>query len=593
MEPHILAWIAIAIPLIGSTLVFPIGKVSPKAREIYSITLATITAGFTLSLIPRITEGEIGSFLWIPATNISIGLSLDSLSVFVAVVAGCIGALVVLYSTRYMAPAATEYSLSRYYFLTLAFIGAMIGLALTSNMLIMYVFWEIIGFCSYALIAYYYRQPDAVPAGTKAFIVTRIGDIGLLTGILILWQATGTLNIYEIMDASAAGLIPVLLLGIAGAGFIAGAVGKSAQLPLHTWLPDAMAAPTTISALIHAACLVNAGVYLLARAYPVFSSVDWWQPAILWIGSLTALMAATLALVEHDIKRVLAYSTISQLGYMMAAVGVGAVLASQFHLVSHGIFKALLFLCAGAIIHATGTKNMYEMGGLHKEMKLTNACFIIGALSLVGIPIFSGFWSKDLILESVLHKGMLAPFVILTLATLLTAAYSFRMYWMTFQGSKRTAIHAHDGPWPMSLPLVILAIGATIFWVTIGPYTSTMVSSLSQYPVEHISIGALASSTFGSPVIWITLGVIILLVLLWSRWKVTIADTFKEPSTSILPLTKGYWFDSVYYSFINNGVLGSSQILRKLQTGSLNYNILSIVIGLGVFLAFLFAWGLM
>ncbi|MFC2045075.1 NADH-quinone oxidoreductase subunit L [Chloroflexota bacterium] len=593
MESNVLAWIAIAIPIIGSILVFPMGMVSSKVRQIYSITLATITAGFTLSLIPRITDGDIGSVLWIPATNISVGLSLDSLSVFVAVVAGCIGALVVLYSSRYMESDTDEYSLSRYYFLVLLFIGGMIGLALTSNIMIMYVFWEIIGFCSYALIAYYYRQPEAVPAGTKAFIVTRIGDIGLLAGIIILWRTTGTLNIYEIMDASAAGIIPVFLLGMAGAGFIAGAAGKSAQLPLHTWLPDAMAAPTTISALIHAATLVNAGVYLLARSYPIFSGLDWWQPAILWIGSLTALMAATLALIEPDIKRVLAYSTISQLGFMVAAIGAGAVLASQFHLVSHGIFKALLFLCAGAIIHATGTKNMYEMGGLRKDMKLTNACFIIGTLSLVGIPVFSGFWSKDLILESILHEGMLAPFAILTIATLLTAAYSFRMYWMTFQGSKRTKIHGHDGPWPMSLPLVILAIGATIFWVTIGPYTTTMVNSLPLYSVEHISIGTLVSTTFGSPVIWVTVGVIILLVLLWLRWRATVADTFKEASSYTLPLRKGYWFDSVYYSFVNNGILGSSQVLRKLQTGSLNYNILGIVIGLGVFLALLFTWGLM
>jgi NADH:ubiquinone oxidoreductase subunit 5 (subunit L)/multisubunit Na+/H+ antiporter MnhA subunit len=212
---------------------------------------------------------------------------------------------------------------------------------------------------------------------------------------------------------------------------------------------------------------------------------------------------------------------------------------------------------------------------------------------LVGIPVFSGFWSKDLILESILHEGMLAPFAVLTLATFLTAAYSFRMYWMTFQGTKRTKIHGHDGPWPMSLPLIILAIGATIFWVTVGPYTSTMVNSLSQYPVEHISIGHLVSTTFGSPVIWITVGVIILLILLWLRWRTTVASAFKEPSAYTLPLRKGYWFDSVYYSFVNNVVIGSSQMVRKLQTGSLNYNILSIIIGLGVFLAFLFTWGLL
>jgi len=592
MESHTLAWLAIAIPIVGSGLVFLVGRLGSKARTAFSIIVGFITAGFTLSLIPRITEGEIISFLWVPGANIPVGLSVDSLSVFVAVVAGCIGALVLLYSVRYMKPAATEYSLSRYYFLTLLFIGGMIGLALTNNLLVLYVFWEIIGFCSYGLIAYYYREPEAVPAGTKAFIVTRIGDIGLLAGILILWNTTGTLNIYEIINSSAAGLIPVALLTIAGAGFIAGAIGKSAQAPLHVWLPDAMAAPTTISALIHAATLVNAGIYLLARVYPIFSGMDWWLPVILWIGSITALLAATMALTERDIKRVLAYSTISQLGYMMAAIGVGSILASQFHLVSHGIFKALLFLCAGAIIHASGVKNLYDMGGLGKGMRLTQICFLIGTLSLVGIPILSGFWSKDLILENLLHEGSYGPFVVLIIATFFTVAYSFRMYWLAFQGERRTPISAHDGPWEMSAPLVVLSIATLLFWVFIGPYTSSMVASLSLYPMSHITLGALISGTFMSPVIWVTFAVVVLLVMLGLRWRATVTTTFREPSNLTLPLMRGYWFDAFYNNVLVSGLMGFAQRLRKLQTGSLNYNNLGIVVGFILFLIFLLIWGL-
>jgi len=206
--------------------------------------------------------------------------------------------MAVIFSLKYMEPEEEHYPPTRYYFFTVLFIGSMIGLALTDNLLILYLFWEMIGFCSYILIAYYYRDPKAVRAGTKAFIVTRLGDVGLLAGIIVLWQATGTTNVFEIIDLAQSGDIPLFLLGLAGAGFILGAVGKSAQFPLHVWLPDAMEAPTTISALIHAACLVNAGVYLLALTYPMFLALAWWGPMVLWIGAITALLAGILALIE-------------------------------------------------------------------------------------------------------------------------------------------------------------------------------------------------------------------------------------------------------------------------------------------------------
>jgi len=584
----LIALLAVLIPIIGGPFCYLIEKISSKARTAYAIALGFITAGLTVSLIPFIKEGVIESFLWIPGVNISIGISLDSLSVFVAIIAGCIGALALLYSTRYMQHAEHEYSLSRYYWQTLLFIGGMIGLALTSNLLVMYIFWEIIGFCSYALIAYYYHDPKPIPAGTKAFIVTRIGDIGFLAGILILWHATGSLNILEITEV--AGTIPPVLLGLAGAGFIAGAVGKSAQFPLHVWLPDAMVAPTTITSLIHAACLVNAGVYLLARSYPIFMGLDGWSTAILWIGAITAFLAATIALTEWDIKRVLAYSTISQLGYMMAAIGAGAIMASEFYLLSHGIFKALLFLCAGAIIYVTGTKDMHEMGGLRKGMRITHATFVLGLLSLVGIPILTGFFAKHMIFAHLHEGGFNEALVLLGITAFLTAAYSWRMYWLTFQGNRRSKVKVNEAPWQMTAPLIALAAASLLFWLYISPYTSSMVSSLPHHPVAHITLGGLLHDAFTDPTIWITAGVAILLAILTIKWKATVINAFRKPSAITLPLMKAYWFD-IFYNRCVKGLLSFCLNLRRLQTGDLNYNNLAIAIGVAIFLTLLFVWG--
>jgi len=586
----LIALLAVLIPIIGGPFCYLVERISSRARTAYAVALGFITAGLTLSLIPSITKGTVESLLWIPGVNLSIGTCLDSFSVFVAAVAGCIGALALLYSTRYMEHAEPEYSLSRYYWQTLLFIGGMIGLALTSNLLIMYIFWEVIGFCSYALIAYYYHDPEPIPAGTKAFIVTRIGDVGFLAGVLILWHATGSLNVFEIIGA--AGDISPLLLGLAGAGFIAGAVGKSAQFPLHVWLPDAMVAPTTITSLIHAACLVNAGVYLLGRTYPMFLGLGWWPIAVVWIGAITAFLAATIALTEWDIKRVLAYSTISQLGYMVAAVGGGALLASQFHLVSHGIFKALLFLCAGAIIHMAGTKDMREMGGLAKDMPITHICSIFGLLALVGIPIWTGFFSKDMIMANLLENGVYGPLVLLIIAAFFTAAYSWRMYWLTFQGDRRTALEVHEAPRAMTVPLMILAAGSILFWLYISPYTSSMVLSLPQYPVTHIALGELIHHCFTCPIIWVTLVVAILIAIFTLKWRGTVISYFKQPSAITLPLMRAYWFDIFYNRFIVRGLFGFWQWFRRVQTGDLNYNNLGIVVGFVIFLILLFVWGI-
>jgi NADH-quinone oxidoreductase subunit L len=307
-----------------------------------------------------------------------------------ALIATWIGFLVLVYSLGYM---KGEENLARYYALVLLFIGGMVGMALADNFLALFFFWEVMGVCSYQLIAFFYKDPKAAAAGAKAFLTTKIGDIGLLAAIIILAVNTGSFSFSVVFGGAAGMALPVL--GLVAFGFILGAVGKSAQFPLHVWLPDAMEAPTTISALIHAATMVNAGVYLLARVSPLLALVPWSLTLVQWIGAITALLGALLAAFNNDLKRILAYSTVSQLGYMVLAVGVGAAFASQFHLFSHAIFKGLLFLCAGAVIHAIGTRDIRQMGGLYKHMPAVAITFLIGAMALLGLPFLNGFFSSS------------------------------------------------------------------------------------------------------------------------------------------------------------------------------------------------------
>jgi NADH-quinone oxidoreductase subunit L len=277
---------------------------------------------------------------------------------------------------------------------------------------------------------------------------------------------------------------------------------------------------------------------------------------------------------------------------MMAAIGGGAVLASQFHLVSHGIFKALLFLCAGAIIHMTGTKDMREMGGLGKSMPITHVASIFGLLALVGIPIWTGFFSKDMIMANLLENGAYGPLVLLIIAAFFTAAYSWRMYWLTFQGDRRTKTVVHEAPRVMTAPLIILAAGSILFWLYISPYTSSMVTSLPQYPVAHIALGELIRHSFSSPIIWVTLVVAIIIAVCTLKWRASVINAFKQPSPISLPLIRAYWFDIFYTKVIVRGLFGFWHRFRRVQTGDLNYNNAGIVAGAIVFLVLLLVWGI-
>lgn len=416
------------------------------------------------------------NFEWLRFTellHIDLGILLDPISVMMLVVITTVSFMVHIYSLGYM---HGEVGFQRYYALLSLFSFSMLGLVVATNIFQMYIFWELVGVSSYSLIGFYYQKPSAVLASKKAFIVTRFADLGFLIGILILSYytktfdfATLTANNAELVISSFAGgtFMGMSLVSVALALIFMGGAGKSAMFPLHIWLPDAMEGPTPVSALIHAATMVVAGVFLVARLFPVyfFAAPDV-LTMIAYIGAFTALFAAVIAITQTDIKRVLAFSTISQIAYMMAALGVSkygdhdglGYMASMFHLFTHAFFKALLFLGAGSVIHAVHSNEMKDMGNLHKYMKITSITFLIACLAIAGIPPFSGFFSKDEILAAAFHNQ---PIIFWTLWIVagLTAFYMFRLYFGIFFNGKRDYEHKpHESGLPMAIPLMILAV---------------------------------------------------------------------------------------------------------------------------------------
>jgi NADH-quinone oxidoreductase subunit L len=391
-----------------------------------------------------------------PTPLATVGVYVDPLAAAMAALVALVAALVQLYSLGYLRD-ETPPALGRYYLYQSLFAFAMLGLVFAPNFLQLFVFWELVGLCSYLLIGFWYERPAAARAAIKAFWVTKLGDVGFLLGIVLLWGATGTFEFETLFRATAGGTLPSNLALYMGLIYL-GAVGKSAQFPLHVWLPDAMEGPTPVSALIHAATMVTAGVFLVARAYPLFLAVPWVLLLIAYVGAFTAFLAATLALGQSDIKRVLAYSTVSQLGYMMAALGAGALVAGVLHLLLHGFFKALLFLAAGAVIHAVHTNDMGRMGRLARAMPRTALVFVVGTLALAGVPPFAGFVSKEAILGGVWEAGLRGPFVLLSVTVFLTAVYMFRAVFLTFFGARAAGGHPHDPPGVMMSPLWLLAV---------------------------------------------------------------------------------------------------------------------------------------
>src|SRR5438309_7354158 len=397
---------------------------------------------------------------WIPADEgptATVGVLLDPLSNAMLVLVTLVSLLVQLYSLAYLGDERAP-ALGRYYTYQSLFAFSMLGLVLSASFVQMFVFWELVGLCSYLLIGYWYARPSAARAAVKAFWITKLGDLGFVIGIVMLWAATGTFEFHALFAKAQEHALAIDGLGTIMFLIYLGAVGKSAQFPLHVWLPDAMEGPTPVSALIHAATMVTAGVFMVTRAQPLFALVPDVLTLIGWVGAFTALLAASMACVESDIKRVLAYSTVSQLGYMMAAAGAGAPDAGFLHLLTRGLFKALLFLGAGAVIHAVGTNDIFRMGGLFRAMPQTGIVFIVGTLALAGVPPLAGFFSKEAVLGGVWEAHLTGPFLMLALTALLTAFYMFRVVFVAFFGRAHAGGHPHEAPWLMRGPLWLLAI---------------------------------------------------------------------------------------------------------------------------------------
>jgi NADH-quinone oxidoreductase subunit L len=394
--------------------------------------------------------------------------------------------LVQIYSLGYM---HGDKRFAWYYACLSLFSASMLGLVIANNFLFVYFCWELVGLCSYLLIGFWWEKPEASAAAKKAFIITRIGDVGFLIGLIYLYFNAGSLDMNTVF---AAGLAPKVAT-IAALLLFCGAAGKSAQIPLHVWLPDAMEGPTPVSALIHAATMVAAGVYLVARSYPIFelSEGKLALEVVAYFGAFTALMAAIIALTMRDIKRILAYSTISQLGYMMLALGVGGYVAGVFHLMTHAFFKALLFLGAGSAIHATHTNDIFEMGGLIKKMKGTVITFLLGALSLSGFPLLAGFFSKDEILTEAYHSGHYLIFAIALFTAFLTAFYMFRLCFVAFFGPLKKEVH--EPYLSMRVPLTVLAfLAVTAGWVAL-PFKSNFATFMGEAhaaPIDWLIMGA-------------------------------------------------------------------------------------------------------
>jgi len=410
------------------------------------------------------TPREVIAYAWIVggALHVNLGFLIDPLTAVMLMVVTGVGLLIHVYSIGYM---QGEDGMTRFFVYMNLFMVSMLLLVMGNNFLVLFIGWEGVGLCSYLLIGYYFDKVSAAKAATKAFVVNRIGDAGFLIAIFLVFVNFHTLDYLDVF-ARASELSTSMATAIALC-LLVGAVGKSAQIPLYTWLPDAMEGPTPVSALIHAATMVTAGVYMVVRSHTVYDMAPVALATLGMIGGLTALYAATIGLVQNDIKRVLAYSTVSQLGYMFLACGVGAYIAAVFHLVTHAFFKALLFLSAGAVIHSlAGEQDIRRMGGLSRKIPLTHAVFLIGVLAIAGIPPLAGFWSKDAILVHALAEHQYVLSLMALLGVFLTSFYMFRLTYLTFYGPSRVAPdvehHIHESPPVMTVPLVILA-GLSVF----------------------------------------------------------------------------------------------------------------------------------
>ena len=477
-----LLWIVIALPLAGALLLHVGGRAigAPRSGQLAS---AAVGAAFVVAAVAaapfiRGTEEEVVRTLiwdWMPALGAAIEIQWDPLSALMTLVVTGVGTLIHIFAVGYM---EDDPRFARFFTYLNLFVASMLTLVLAGNFAMLFLGWELVGLCSYLLISFWHTRPAAAAAGKKAFIVNRIGDFGFMIGLMLVFTTFGTLSFAGVLDRAADELTMGLATAI-GLLLFVGAIGKSAQIPLYVWLPDAMEGPTPVSALIHAATMVTAGVYVVARSAPIFSMSPVASGVVATVGAATALWAATIALGQRDMKRVLAYSTVSQLGYMFLAVGAAAHVAAVFHLMTHAFFKALLFLGAGSVIHALGgEQDMHKMGGLRKVMPVTAATMGVATLAIAGMPPLAGFWSKDEILASAFARGgwFSALWIVGLVTAVLTAFYMTRQWALVFLGEPRWSedSHPHESPRVMTLPLVLLAGLSVVGGLVNTPFRTTL-----------------------------------------------------------------------------------------------------------------------
>ncbi len=658
------AWLCWLVPLSGALLVTALGKVSRRAMELLGAASVAVAAALALVMATWIPGAEFPIRLavpWVtfashagdlPLPSIGFGILVDPVSIILANVVAAVGAMIMIYSIKYM---EDEPSTTRFWFLMDAFVGSMLFLVMSDNLVQMLFGWEGVGLCSYALIGYWYGDSkdrrswlttwvgegkESYPpshAGMKAFLMTRFGDVLMVAGVILLALSTGSFSFLEITErVGSAGAQPLLLP--ASMLILFGAIGKSAQLPLMEWLPDAMTGPAPVSALIHAATMVKAGVYLVARVFPIFYIAAAADPGIVrffeiaaWVGAATAFVSATQAAVSTELKKVLAYSTVSQIGYMMLAMGVAGTMAEFyigyaggiFHLMSHAVFKAALFLASGVIIHAVGSRFMHHMGGLRGRMPLTFIGVLIPSLSLMGVPVlFGGFWSKDMILEAVFESGNLPLLAISLLTVSLTCFYTVRMVGKVFFGSPagdtegsgahRVGGHAGDPSPLMSVPVLTLS-AATVVMGILGVYERELLAGLlgeyvgsliGSHGEVHLGDPAAQALVSGVSIAFIAFGAVPAYLIFvrgmrihgWrpllhirsffaNRWYINRAyyALFVEPAWRLGGWVSGRVEEGLLRSAehsVQSSLLGLVERLRKTHTGGLNENLIAVLAGM-------------
>ncbi|MBI3826052.1 MAG: NADH-quinone oxidoreductase subunit L [Candidatus Rokubacteria bacterium] len=565
-------WLIPAFPLAGALINMLFGRLT--GRRASWIAVPALLGSFlaACAVFSRVWHGEIVTarlYPWIQGGEFTtaVSVAVDPLTGVMLLVITGVGFLIHVYSVGYM---HDDPGYARYFAYLNLFVFSMTMLVLASNFLLLYVFWEAVGLCSYLLIGFWYTRPAAAQAGKKAFIVNRVGDLGFGLGVMWLWVAVGSLDYADVFKA-AGSMEPATATWIALLLFM-GACGKSAQIPLHVWLPDAMEGPTPVSALIHAATMVTAGVYMVARSHVLFERSGVALDVVAAIGVATAVFAATIGLVQTDIKRVLAYSTVSQLGYMFAAVGIGAYAAGIFHLVTHAFFKALLFLGAGSVIHGmNGEQDLRKMGDLSKRMMATTITMGIGALGLAGMLPLAGFWSKDEILAAAFFGHRRVLWGLLVAGAFMTAFYTFRMFFLAFFGSPRmsreVAHHVHESPRSMTWPLVILAVLTTVTGLAVGiplehgsPFERFLAPVFARLEEAHSPVAALALAVLS--VVVVAAGIL----LAWMLYHVrrVKAEEVGQPRTWVHALLLNAWYvDAIYDRLIVQPLYALSVLLAR------------------------------